>query len=96
MGQVVRQPGGEKLAFTMDAGGSEFAQIFLFDPAGSEAAMISDGRSRNGAVVWDRQGEPIAFQSTRRNGASNDIWILDPDRPGSERRVLASPDGTWC
>jgi hypothetical protein len=30
-----RQPGGSKMVFTMDAGGSEFSQIFLLDPASS-------------------------------------------------------------
>ncbi len=94
VGQVVRQPGGERLAFTMDAGGSEFAQIFLYDPATSTSAMLTDGESRNGRVVWDRQGKRIAYQSTRRNGASNDIWLMDPDRPGSARMILESPDGS--
>ena len=45
------------MVFTMDAGGSEFSQIFLMDPAGTDdAVMLTDGESRNGAVVWDRRG----------------------------------------
>ena len=31
VGGVQRQPGGSKMIFTMDAGGSEFSQIFLLD-----------------------------------------------------------------
>jgi dipeptidyl aminopeptidase/acylaminoacyl peptidase len=96
VGGVSRQPGGPRMVFTMDAGGSEFSQIFLFEPFGSdEATMLTDGQSRNGAVVWDRSGERIAFQSTRRNGASNDVWVMDVDNSESANMVLESPDGTW-
>lgn len=96
IGGLSRQPNGSKMAFTMDAGGSEFSQIFLLDPAGVEdAVMLTDGESRNGAVVWDRSGQWIAYQSTRRNGASNDIWMMDVNNPETAGVVLESPDGTW-
>ncbi|MDH3362145.1 MAG: alpha/beta fold hydrolase [Gammaproteobacteria bacterium] len=92
---VTRRPGGAELLFTRDAGGSEFAQIFQLDPASGEATMLTDGKSRNTEVVWDRSGRRIAYQSTRRNGASNDVWIMDPTRPGEAELVLESPDGSW-
>jgi len=96
IGGVQRQPGGDRMVFTMDAGGSEFSQIFLLDPmSGKDAVMLTDGESRNGAVVWDRGGQWIAYQSTRRNGASNDIWMMDVDKPETAGIVLESPDGTW-
>jgi dipeptidyl aminopeptidase/acylaminoacyl peptidase len=95
-GGLSRQPNGTKMVFTMDAGGNEFSQIFLIDTPGSEdAIMLTDGESRNGAVVWDRTGEWIAYQSTRRNGASNDVWMMEVNRPESADIVLESPDGTW-
>jgi len=94
VGGVSRQPKGPKLVFSMDAGGSEFAQLFLFDPATSDSVMLTDGKSRNGGVSWDRDGKRIAFQSTRRNGASNDVWIMDVERPDSATLVLEAPDGT--
>ncbi|HZX25231.1 MAG TPA: S9 family peptidase [Woeseiaceae bacterium] len=97
--QVSRQPEGPHLIFAMDAGGNEFSQLFLFDPLVSRSRMITDGESRNGGVVWSRDGERIAFQSTRRNGASNDVWMMPLDQADSEpeaaRLVLAAPDGTW-
>jgi dipeptidyl aminopeptidase/acylaminoacyl peptidase len=92
---ATRQPGGSRLIFTRDAGGNEFAQLFALDPATGDARMLSDGESRNGAVVWDRQGRRIAYQSTLRNGASNDVWAMDPDDPESAEIVLESPDGSW-
>ncbi len=97
VGQVARQPGGSTLLFTRDAGGSEFAQIFQLDPAGGDARMLTDGESRNGGVVWDREGRVFAYQSTARNGASNDIWLMDPEAPEDRKIVLESPDGTlWA
>jgi len=96
VGGLQRQPNGSRMVFTMDAGGSEFSQIFLLDPAGNDdAVMLTDGASRNGAVVWDRIGEWIAYQSTRRNGASNDVWMMDVSNPETAKMVLASPDGTY-
>ena len=71
--RVARRPGSQQLTFTRDVGGSEFSQIFKFDPEAGEATMLSDGKSRNGSLRWDRRGERIAYQSTRRNGAANDL-----------------------
>ncbi len=95
IGSVTRNPVSEQLLFTMDAGGSEFAQVFLFDPADAVATMLTDGESRNGALEWTADGRQFAFQSTRRNGRSNDIWMMDPAAPDQARLILESPDGTW-
>jgi len=96
IGGLQRQPGGSKMVFTMDAGGSEFSQIFLLDPAGDDdAIMLTDGSSKNGSVIWDRNGEWVAYTSTRRNGASNDVWLMDVSNSETARMALASPDGTF-
>ena len=96
VGGLSRQPNSDRMVFTMDAGGSEFSQIFLLDPQSSdEAVLLTDGESRNGAVVWDRIGKNIAYQSTRRNGASNDVWMMEVDNPETARMILESPDGTF-
>ncbi|MCP4204735.1 MAG: S9 family peptidase, partial [bacterium] len=92
---VTRQPNGDHLTFLMDEGGSEFSQIFAFDPETGDSRRLTDGTSRNGAVTWSRNGDRIAFQSTRRNGKSNDIWILEPNAPESARLALAAEDGSW-
>jgi dipeptidyl aminopeptidase/acylaminoacyl peptidase len=95
IGDVARQPGGSSVVFTRDTGGSEFSQLFLLDPEGGDALMLTDGESRNGVVLWDRRGEKLAYQSTRRNGASNDLWLMDPSDPDAAEMILESPDGTW-
>lgn len=96
VGGATRQPGSNTLAFTMDTGGSEFSQIFLMDPTDSaDARMVSDGESQNGSMVWSRDGQHLAFRSTRRNGSSNDVWVMRANQPDSARMVLESPDGTY-
>ncbi|MEM7430476.1 MAG: prolyl oligopeptidase family serine peptidase [Pseudomonadota bacterium] len=94
-GNALRRPGSSQMIFSRDAGGSEFSQLFTLDPDSGQSVMVTDGESRNGAPVWDREGRRLAWQSTRRNGASNDIWIMDPDVPEDARVVLESPDGSW-
>jgi dipeptidyl aminopeptidase/acylaminoacyl peptidase len=98
IGSVSRQPGGELLAFTMDVGGSENAQIFILDPSSGKTTMISDGESRNGSVGWRDDGKALAYQSTRRNGAANDLWmteILESGDAGASKIILESLDGSW-
>ena len=95
VGQVTRRPGSDRLAFLMDQGGNEFSQIFLFDPATGNARMISDGQSRNGALEFSSDGRYLAFQSTRRNGRSNDVWLFDLESDTDPELILESPDGSW-
>lgn len=95
LGAISRQPEGDLVAFTMDAGGSENAQIFVLNPATGESEMISDGESRNGQVLWSRDGGAVAYQSTRRNGRSNDLWITELGEKNSSRLVMEAPDGSW-
>ena len=95
VGQVLRRGNRDTLAITMDEGGGERDQIFLFDPGTATTRKLSDGDSRNRLLRWSRDGRWLAFQSTRRNGRSNDLWIMDPDRPDSARVLLEAPQGTW-
>ncbi len=91
--EIVRRPGADQVLFSRDANGSEFAQVFLFDVESGEATMLTDGRSRNGAAVWDRRGARIAYKSTRRDDVANDIWILNPDEPEQAEIAVETSDG---
>lgn len=95
IGRVLRREKGRELAITMDQGGGEQDQIFLFDPKTATTRQITEGQYRNRSIRWSKDGKKLAFQSTRRNGRNNDLWIMDPDRPGSEKLFLEAPDGTW-
>ncbi len=95
MGEIDRQERGSTLALTMDRGGSEFSQIFLLNPKTAIASMVTDGLSRNVRLVWDQSGKHLAYQSTRRNGRSNDIWMMEVDNPETARPVYETPDDHW-
>ena len=91
---AARQPGHADLLFSMDEGGSEYSQLFLMDTDSGESTRLTDGESRNMAPQWSDDGSMLAFTSTRRNGASNDIWLLSPDAPEDARMLLESGDGS--
>ena len=55
----------EDSLLTMDSGGSENANI-CYSPENGRTVLVSDGESRNGSVLWSRDGE--SFGTTRRNG----------------------------
>jgi dipeptidyl aminopeptidase/acylaminoacyl peptidase len=95
IGSISRQPDGDMIAFTMDVGGSEYSQIFVLDPKTGDSKMLTDGESRNGAISWSDKGGKIAYQSTKRNGRSNDLWMLNTQAPEKSRIVLESTDGSW-
>ena len=95
IGSVSVHPTDQSIVFTMDKGGTENAQIYLLNPSNASAKLLSDGESRNGGPLWSSDGSQIAFQSTKRNGRSNDIWIMDVNNPEENQIVLESPDGTW-
>lgn len=97
IGQVAVQPKGRHLAFTMDAGGSEYSQIFLLDLRSGESRMLTDGSSRNGAIVWSDDGKKLAYYSTKRNGTSNDVWVAEISDNGQVEHAMAieSQDGSW-
>jgi dipeptidyl aminopeptidase/acylaminoacyl peptidase len=95
VGQVLRRPKSNQLALTMDEGGRELDQIFLFDPETATTTRVTDGNSRNRHICWSRDGRKLAFQSTRRNGRNNDLWVMDPDNPGSAELLLEAADGSW-
>ena len=62
IGSVSVQPNGELIAFTMDSGGSENAQIYVMNPENGRTVLVSDGESRNGSVLWSRDGEKLLLE----------------------------------
>jgi len=84
------------VVFTKDRGGDEFGQIYRLDRATGEVRMLSGGgRTQNGLGPWSHQGDRMAFGSTRRNGTDRDVYVMDPNDPGSTRMVLEVQGGGW-
>jgi len=95
VGQVERRNNSNELAFTMDHEGGEFNQIFLLDPNTATTKLLTDGQSRNRIIRWSRDGKRLAYQSTRRNGRSTDVWIMDPDQPERTELLVEALNGDW-
>jgi dipeptidyl aminopeptidase/acylaminoacyl peptidase len=93
--QVERRDKGRELAFTRDHGGAEFDQIYLFDPITAITTLLSDGKSRNRVIRWSRDGKSLAYQSTQRDGRSNDVWLMDPAHPKSAKLLVKANNGDW-
>ena len=95
IGSVAMHPVDSSIVFTMDKGGTENAQIYLLEPSSASTKLLTDGTSRNGGPLISNSGNKIAFQSNKRNGSSNDVWILNLDAPKQNEIVIESLDGTW-
>lgn len=94
-GGTVEPVKGDTLLFTKDTGGGEFFQIHLYDLRDGKVRLLTDGKSRNTGPEWSRQGDRIAFGSTRRNGRDVDIRVMSPADPGGERLLLELEGGGW-
>ncbi|HTI69617.1 MAG TPA: S9 family peptidase [Candidatus Limnocylindria bacterium] len=86
---------GEYAVFTQDTGGGEFYQLYRFDLANAKVTLLTDGKSRNTSARWADSGKWLAYASTRRNGKDNDIYIVDPADPVSNRLVAQVKGGGW-
>jgi len=94
IGEVLRRPNSNLVALTRDKGGDEFDQVFLLNPVDGLMHLLSDGFALNNRLAWDRQGQRIAYRSTRRNGRSSDIWVQNADSSDPATMLLETEDGT--
>jgi dipeptidyl aminopeptidase/acylaminoacyl peptidase len=84
---------GDVMVVQKDVGGSEFWQLYTL--TSGRLNLLTDGKSRNSMNAWSHDGRWLAYTSTRRNGADNDIYIIDPRNPKSDRLVAQVKGGGW-
>ena len=84
---------GDVLVVSKDLGGGEFFQLFTL--AAGRLTLLTDGRSRNEGATWDREGNRLAYTSTRRNGTDGDIYLIDPRNPNTDRLVAQVAGNGW-
>ena len=84
---------GDVMVVQKDVGGSEFWQIYRLD--NGRLVLLTDGKSRNGIDTWSHDGRWLAYTSTRRNGADNDLYIVDPRDPKTNRLLAEVKGGGW-
>jgi dipeptidyl aminopeptidase/acylaminoacyl peptidase len=86
---------GRYLLYSQDNGGGEFYQLYRFDPKTGRSTLLTDGKSRNSGGGFSPNGDLYAYTSTRRNGRDNDIYVIDPENPASNRLVAQVDSGGW-
>jgi len=86
---------GDGFVFRKDVGGGEWYQLFWRDEKTGRVTMFTDGKSRNTGGAFSRSGKWFAYQSTKRNGRDNDVYVVDPADATTERRVLEVSGGGW-
>lgn len=86
---------GEFAVFMQDNGGGEFYQLYRFDFNDGRVTLLTDGKARNTGLDWSTGGKLLAYTSTRRNGKDNDIYVMDPREPRSDRLLTQVQGGGW-
>jgi len=86
---------GDGFIFNKDVGGGEWYQLFWRDEKSGKVTMFTDGKSRNTGGDFSHSGKWLAYESTRRNGKDNDVYVVDPADPKTERKVLEVSGGGW-
>lgn len=84
----------QHILFGINDGGAENFQFYLLDRDTGKRRLLTDGKSRNISPRFSHDGSLLAYANNSRNGRDFDIYILDPGKPGSERRV-AERTGSW-
>ncbi len=83
-------PVGDALAFSVDAGGNERAQIFLLDGEG-ERDLTRDPDAIHYFGGFAPDGARIAYTATRRNGTDFDVYVQD--LPDGEPELVSEVSG---
>ena len=85
---------GDVLLVSKDVGGNEFNQFYRWQRG--VLTLLTDGKSRNTAPVFTRDGKRVVYNSTRRNGRDTDFWIMDPRDPATNRLLAQVEGGGWA
>jgi protease II len=67
--------------FAKDVGGGENYQFFKYDLDTGKSVMITDGKSRHQAIVFNHKGDRFAYANNSRTGMLFDVYVMDPDKP---------------
>ncbi len=93
VGNAHYSPSGDTLVVQKDVGGGEFFQLYTLKDG--RLSLLTDGKSRNQFGAFSADGRLIGYTSTRRTGADNDIYVMDPRDPKSDRLVAQLTGGGW-
>ncbi len=93
-------PGGRSLLIQKDVGGGEWYQLYRFDLASGDFALLTDGHSRNERYLLAHRSTRLVYTSTLRNNKDDDLWVMDAADPksgaGAPRLLLQVEGGGWA
>jgi dipeptidyl aminopeptidase/acylaminoacyl peptidase len=84
---------GDVMVVQKDVGGSEFWQLYRLE--NGRLQLLTDGKSRNSMNAWTHDGRFLSYTSTRRNGTDNDLYLIDPRDPSTNRLLAQVEGGGW-
>jgi eukaryotic-like serine/threonine-protein kinase len=87
-------PDGRKVAVAEVEAENAFADIYVIDLSrGGQKSKITSSRVTDATPVWAPDGQQTVFRSNRRAG--HDLYLIDPQRPGSEVDFQFSATGKY-
>lgn len=95
VGGVHGAPGRDHMILSWDTDGNEQHRLYRWDLKASEPTLLTTEDERAHFGAFEPDGGRIAYTSTRRNGIDFDVYVMDPEAPSSDRRVLEL-QGTWA
>jgi dipeptidyl aminopeptidase/acylaminoacyl peptidase len=87
VGWVYSHPRLERVIIAEDADGNEKHRLTLFDLSSGLRHPFTNGNWENNSVLWSRSGQLVALTSNSRNGKDGDLYVVDPMRPGTGRKL---------
>ena len=81
--------------FAKDIGGSEAYQLFYFDVNTGTYRMLTDGKSKNGYGVWNRDGSAFIYSSTKRNNVDHDLYLYNFSEGEEKEEMIWHGQGMW-
>ena len=90
-----RPKAGDYIVYSQDSGGGEFYQLYRHDVHDGKTTLLTDGKSRNTGARFANSGIYLAYASTRRTGKDNDIYVLNPSDPKTDRLLTELSGGGW-
>ncbi|MFP9190963.1 S9 family peptidase [Natrialbaceae archaeon A-CW1-1] len=87
-------PERPELAFGMDEGGNERAQLYRLDAGSGDITNLTampDAKHRWGG--WSHDGDRFAFTSNRRDEAVFDVYVQKRDEAGDEATLVYEGEG---
>ena len=84
-----------RFAVGLDAGGDENHQVAIAYEKTGYTRRLTFGRARNGHPRWSPDGSRLALSSDARDGDDLDLYLVDPETPGSGRRLREAAGRCW-